>query len=119
MSSRVGIGDLIELAEIALAEGADIDELISHIEAYSAAFHPWYEEHKETFEQGTESSGPVVDRDDLERLLKLHTEVLGKAELLQQGTSNDLMALRGRRKGMMAYIDILPKRLSTRRTRKG
>lgn len=118
MSSGVGISALIELAEKALVEGADIDELISHIEAYSAAFHPWYEEHKEAFEQGVEGE-PVVDRDDLERLLKLHTEVLGRAESLQKGTSSDLMALRGRRKGMMAYIDILPKRLSTRRTRKG
>ncbi|MCB0333183.1 MAG: hypothetical protein KDD55_06760 [Bdellovibrionales bacterium] len=113
-----GLDHLLRLAERALEDGLSIDECITSIEAYSQAFHPWYEEHKDAFDEDAPGN-MSFERSSLERLLKLHTAVLAKAESLQKGTTQDMVALRGRRKGMMAYIDTLPKRLSTRRTRKG
>jgi hypothetical protein len=55
----------------------------------------------------------------MKELLKLHKQVLHIGEQLILDTSDERKALRKRGKGIMAYIDVLPRRVSVTGKRKG
>lgn len=57
-------------------------------------------------------------RDSLTRITELHAAVLAHAATLQGNWSKGLADLRRRSKGIMAYADQLPKRLSSRPSKK-
>lgn len=106
------IEELRALALSVIEPNLDIDSLIDRIQHYSESFEVWYGEHRaelEAFENSTE----------IRELLDLHNQVLGFAETALKGTSNEIIKLKLKGKGLLAYTDILPRRISITRTRKG
>lgn len=104
--------ELLELAEKALAlpEG---DEQLEVIEDYVERFGLWFEENRDRFEEDG------FNRDVLEKLLSSHTEVMSKVQVLMTSTSDKLTALHRKARAILAYTDVLPKKISVSRSRKG
>lgn len=100
---------LIRLADEVLAEGIAPDDLIERMEAYSQALEAWLGSGQDL--SGREGAYPQLN--------EKHTLVLSRAESLRDLTSQELKDLKTRGRGIMAYIDTLPKRLSAFRMRKG
>jgi hypothetical protein len=109
------IQQLIEMADRILTEDNLSDELIDQIADYSAHFGKWYAVYKDSFVQDDDSN--VAG--ELETLLLKHEQVIGRVEDLQGQTSGDLKEFRQRAKGILAYVDVLPKRISFSKKRKG
>lgn len=104
------IQDLIDLAQAALAQNLSQLESLERAAAYSEAFQHWIE------------SNPKFDELELtalQELNNLHATILDGAQKLQEQTSADLRTLRTRAKGILAYADVLPRRISTLRVKKG
>lgn len=99
--------ELIQKAEDALHE-SDLSVKLDLIEAYSASFSEWL--------SGENAS--QIDEQQLLTLNQLHQRILETAKQLQNDTSGELARLRHRGKGILRYIDTLPKRISVRRSRK-
>lgn len=85
-----------------------MEDQTARIEAYSEAFSRWY----------AENPNPT-ESEQLERLSRHHTEILEKVAELRELTSIDLRNLKKKGKGILAYTDVLPKRISFGRKRKG
>ena len=104
--------DLLELAEKALAlpEG---DDQVEAIEDYVERFGRWFEENRDRFDGGE------FDRGALEKLVSSHAEVMSKVQVLLASTSDRLTALHRKARAIMAYTDILPKKISVSGSRKG
>ncbi|MCB0319871.1 MAG: hypothetical protein KDD60_03030 [Bdellovibrionales bacterium] len=68
-----------------------------------------------------EEDGVVVggSEDDLVELNRLHAEILLRARDLQDRLSGDLAGLKSKGKLVMRYLDHLPRRISSRRPKKG
>jgi hypothetical protein len=103
---------LLELAEktLALPEG---DEQLEAVEDYVERFGRWFEENRERFD------GEGFDRGTLERLVASHAEVMSKVQVLLESTSDKLTVLHRKARAIMAYTDILPKKISVSGSRKG
>ncbi|MBX7138437.1 MAG: hypothetical protein K1X83_10685 [Oligoflexia bacterium] len=100
---------VLEFGQTLLAGEYDASELLSKIEEYS-----------QLFEQFMAAGGLKQSaKDDLQQLADLHAEILELADSARQGTAANLKSLKHRAKGLMAYADNLPKRVSTRKPRKG
>ncbi|MCB0310021.1 MAG: hypothetical protein KDD42_02220 [Bdellovibrionales bacterium] len=109
------LNKLIEMAEEALADNADLDRQIAQLEGYSAAFVEWFETRSDSL--ASELSQPELER--LARLAELHDAVLQRAQGLKVESSNSIRKFKAHAKGLMKYVDAFPHRISTRRTRKG
>jgi hypothetical protein len=92
-----------------------VDELIDRVEGYAEDFSVWFEAHKEYFLE-KEASGLEPQ---MKELLELHKRVLFVAEKLLTDTSQERKALKKRGKGIMAYLDVLPRRVSITGKREG
>ncbi len=55
----------------------------------------------------------------LEKVLELHQELLNRLVREVDQVSDDRRALRARFKAIVSYLDVLPRKLSTTKTRKG
>ncbi len=105
------LSGLIIQAQELLQEGRALPELIEKLERYSEDFDLWYASSRDQLEAGQLPEADV--------LLAVHNEVIEKAQhwLKQAGTELSKHKVRG--KGILAYTDVLPKRISVRRVRKG
>lgn len=92
-----------------LVDGSELptDRRLELLEAYTEAVG-------DVMARTVESSEPSVAA-----LLALHREVLDVAEKLMAEEKGQLVQLRQRERGLRAYLDTLPRKLQTQRTRKG
>ena len=106
---------LIELANRALSPGSGASdvETASRIECYSQAFAEWYKSYDKSNSKDEMNSGLLQELSDKHRL------VMDRARVVQESTSRDIRKLKLRGKGILAYTDMLPKRLSLGRKRRG
>ena len=112
-NSEINPAQLIALAKVALAAGDPETESLA-IEGYCQHFDSWLKAQGGTIAPATQNN-----RAALQELSDLHTEVLSRAEVLLNSTSKDLQELKRKAKGIRAYIDILPKKISVTGSRKG
>lgn len=89
-----------------------LPERISSLTAYSESFDQWYGEHKEELEKMSPSREAV-------ELLELHNQLISAAEGWLKDVGAEIGIHRKKGKGIMAYTDILPKRVSRYQTKKG
>lgn len=98
------------MAEKALSQ-LDEDKGYDLVESYSDGFREWYGEY---------SSGKCEVSEEL--LLSLdtkHRAIIERVQTWQSATSSDLRDLKLKGKGILAYTDILPKRIGRMAPKKG
>lgn len=109
--SMAELPDLVAQARELLRGGSPLEELIEKLERYSEDFDLWYASSRERIEAGLFK--------EADNLLTLHDELIDKAQDWLRQAGADLAKHKVRGKGILAYTDVLPKRISVRRTRKG
>jgi len=107
--------NLTSLAKQILENDNPVDSKISLMEEYTTRFDKWFENSQELFESGQLPTDPAI----LQELLRVHDVLMKKAEELKLGVVRDRMDLKKKSEGIMAYLDILPKKLSVTKMRKG
>jgi hypothetical protein len=115
VSEPINTLDLIALADSALAPQTNVEVTISAIAQYSESFSAWYDANQAKVEQA--ENGP--ERALFEQLDKKHREVLQLSKVLMAKSHVDLRKLKVKGKGIMAYLDTLPDRISLRGAKKG
>ena len=105
------LSDLLNQLNNLLTEDFSPDEFVENLERYSNDFELWYSVHRQNVE-----AGGLPEADEL--LLK-HEELVVKAQLKLKEAGTALSQHRIKGKGIRAYTDSLPKRISFRRVKKG
>jgi len=108
-------GDLLQLARrvLSLPEG---DDQLGALEEYVEALEGWLKEHDHELRI---KKNDICNAAEVEDLVKSHAEVMCSVQALLTNTSDKLGELRRRAKAIMAYVDVLPKKISMSGTRKG
>lgn len=102
---------LTDLARELLSGELSEEELIAGYERYSDGMDRWLESTLKSMERGVGAPAGA----DAQELLALHQEVLERAKDLKDSVRKELLELKAKGKGLMAYTDQLPKRVSTRK----
>ena len=108
--------DLLALASEALAATElPADEFLNKVAGYAEAFEIWKLGHSQ------ELSGAIPEdgRAEFESLAELHAKIVDRVAELKSKTEQDLKHIRRKGKGIMAYTDTLPKRISISTKRRG
>ncbi|MCB0335082.1 MAG: hypothetical protein KDD62_02215 [Bdellovibrionales bacterium] len=107
------VENLCSLAEQALDESADMEARLLAVEEYTEQFRIWHESFDSTQEISAEQ------RLELENLAKCHEQVLAFVNELRNTSAKELRDFKTKAKGIMAYTDRLPRRISIAAKRKG
>ena len=107
-ASLVGLGTTI-LVKFKERDGDVLPLLEQYVELFDTWERLWSSSDAEEFE----------NRQVGERILILHDEILNVARALSNEAESSLKGIRGWSKGIRAYIDHFPSKISTRRGRKG
>ncbi|MCI5064308.1 hypothetical protein MRY87_01135 [bacterium] len=91
------------------------EERLALLEEYSSLL----EESSSAFERYHGGAVHESHREKLEELNRLHGLVLRRAQGIQGELLTEMKSVRTRGKALLKYIDVLPKRISSRRERKG
>lgn len=103
---------MIQLGEAVLAESPQSSEFIDSIEAYAQRFEEWFEVNK------TELTPEMADNQAINDLIRIHANILDIAKSEQLQNSKNFWLHKEKARGIMAYTDILPKKVSISRTKK-
>jgi len=104
---------LIKLAEAALVDGESASTITERIVAYSDAFDRWYSAAAPFIEAG--DAAPLGGAETVRTLNARHGAVVALTRKLMARTESDTRGLRKKGKGMLAYTDLLPKQVSTKK----
>ncbi len=105
--------NLIELANRILAAKAE-DDVVELLGEYSVAFDAWYGKYQADLPSAKGSPWEAA----LKELKHKHEAVLSVAKKNQGEIKAQLRKLKKKGKGILAYTDRLPKRVTTTRPRK-
>lgn len=106
---------MLNLADSALLPADSSRERLDAIEQYSLQFGKWYQGLQDPErELCAEQSG-----EQIQELLKKHERIIMQVQEMQKDTSLDMVRFQEMAKGIMAYVDLLPKRVSLTKTKKG
>lgn len=100
---------------VSLREAAP--DALELLERYVTAFGAWEVSWREVAKGGRIMS--AREREVGRRVAAQHAQILRLADEMRKGIDESLKVLRVKGKGLKAYIDPLPHRLSTIKTRKG
>jgi hypothetical protein len=92
-------------------------EALDKLEEYTACFDSWQKTWKRSGAEVQKFS--PKEREIGERIARQHATVLELTEEMSRSLQDAIKDLRGWNKGIRAYMDHLPKRISTIRTQKG
>lgn len=107
--------DLGKAAITAIRDGAE--DALDTVERYTSAFAEWEAGWKLSARGAVEFS--AKEREMGKRIAAQHSQVIKLVEGMRAEVDSSLKGLRQKGKGLKAYIDQLPQRISTIRTRKG
>ena len=110
MTNQSLLADLQELAEAALVAQEDPETQLTAIESYCEAFAK------------AEQAGSLANLEageQTEALSKLHEKVLMQAAVLLDDTARDMQYFKKKARGIMAYVDTMPKKISVTKSKKG
>lgn len=100
-----------QLALRILEHNEPSDEALELLERYVGIFGVWYDQYQ---------NHPLnTTAEALQKLSESHGMILDCARRWKLDTAGSLAANRRKGKGMRAYVDTLPRRISFKRTRKG
>lgn len=105
----MGLRELIQQADDLLGEGLPRAEFLSNLELYVAGFDGFLSELE------VQDEDPIL----LQELALKHDAVLKLAKKHQNSVLGELKSLKTRGKGLLAYINKLPSRVSMTRLKKG
>jgi hypothetical protein len=111
----VDIVELLGMADHIMSYNAEDDAQISLVEAYTEAFDQWYTSNRTALKDHSHA----FSRLQLEELEKKHALIVKRIELLMKRTSKKMGAFHKKAKGILAYVDVFPKRVSRSKGRKG
>ena len=111
--TQMGIPELLALADQVFEASSGVDQEIERIEKYCRAFREWHA----YAQQNQTGAEPLPE--EIERLQERHTAVLERLERLRLDLSKEMGGFHKRAKGIMAYTDVLPKRVSVAKGRTG
>jgi hypothetical protein len=99
----------------ALRDGSP--DALERLEEYTALFDAW----QKTWSRGANGGVRFSAADAAlgKRIAEQHETVLALTEKMYRSMEESLKGLRGRSKGIRAYLDHFPSKISTIRTRKG
>jgi hypothetical protein len=103
-------------AETARALKSSAPEALDLLERYTLAFDKWQVRWQK---KGSLSDLPAKDRDIIRRVANQHSAIVELTEEMLGSVERSLKELKGWSKGIRAYVDHLPKRVSTIKTRRG
>ena len=106
----MNIRDLIEFADEILTSDAHLPAIVDKIEEYFDAL----EDLLPSLEKN-----PKTVKAEVAKLLEKHTAILGLTGSLRNDASKELRELKRRGKGILAYRNIFPKRVSLVKNKKG
>lgn len=109
------LSDLILLADSALNPELTEDDFIIKLEEYTEAFDKWFTKNSHSLR--TEAA--KWDQQALDALVSKHEEIANKTQILQDRAPEDMRKLKRKGKGIMAYVDILPKSIGFTKVKKG
>lgn len=115
----------LDAGKALLAQGAEVvqalregsPEALDKLEQYTERFDAWQKTWKRSGGGNVKFSGK--DREIGERIARQHATVVELTEEMSRSLQDTIKDLRGWTKGIRAYMDHLPKRISTIRTQKG
>jgi hypothetical protein len=110
--------ELISLgASVIRALREESPEALDKLDEYTALFDEW----KKSWQKGQkgEVHFTAKEREQGKRIAEQHSTVLELTEKMYRSVEESLRGLRGRSKGIRAYLDHFPSKISTIRTRKG
>jgi len=112
------IDKLINLADSVLSSDTDSPALEQLLNDYSIAFAAWYEANKAQLKSVPQDLTPEA-KQTLGALEAKHSAIITLAGNLLESSRKDLISFRKHSKGLMTYADVLPKRVSFSKVRKG
>lgn len=113
-TSTGDLAKLIELADETLA--ADNDEnYVLKLENYARQFDQWFS----AYEESVKDQRPLNTREELEELLSRHEKLVLLSQANHSTYADEMIKLKQRSKGIMAYTDTLPKKISFNKVKKG
>lgn len=101
--------EVIGLADRALSCD-DQEQLVEQIQLYVDAFADWFDHNQDRIS----SADPAI-----EALQSKHAAVLARASALRGTFASEMRKVKVRGKGILAYTDIVPKRISSTKPRQG
>lgn len=101
--------DLIQIAKLALAEENNIEACLNSIEQYTSEFDLW-------LQQDSSASEP---EDVLLELSSIHSLMLELGNRLKENTLLDIQSHKKRARGIMSYVDRLPRSIQIGTKKKG
>jgi hypothetical protein len=112
--NELALKELIVQADQILSSGQAPD-IVNHLEKYADSFSEWYGAYQKSLEQNK----PLNTKEELEMLLTRHEKVMELSESLKESIPDEMAKLKNKGKGIMAYTDTLPKKISFTKPRKG
>jgi hypothetical protein len=94
---------------------------VQAFDKYCQAFNIWQEDNRLNANDNTlaNNSQSSETTEEIKKLLRLNKKVLDRAEKLFKQTAGQLQGFQLKAKGIMAYVDTLPKKISVTKHRKG
>ena len=114
MSNNINIDEIIDLATLLLSE-KNSEEFVQKLESYSQAFGDWFSAYQESAARGE----PINTPEDLERLLEVHEKLVEESDKMHGTLPDEMAKLKLKGKGILAYTDTLPKKISFTKAKKG
>lgn len=106
------ISDLLELAERALRP-AEAGTTVDRLTRYADAFDRWFSTARPLLERG--ELEPLGGEAAVRELERQHREIVEAARGTLERGGDEIADLKRRGKGILAYTDLLPSRISTRK----
>jgi len=106
------VDELLNLAHLCFED--ESEDQFEAIEKYCNQFSIW----QDSFSQELNNLDPEMLK-KVELLSEQHQKVLNQAQVLLDGTEDKLQNFQKKAKGILSYLDILPKKISFAGTRKG
>ncbi len=114
MGLQIALNSLIDLADQIIIEKKN-PEVITKIEEYALNFNDWFDQYQKSIDAGN----AINTKQELELLLSKHEAVSAISDKLKAGIPDQMARLQTKAKGIMAYTDTLPKKISFTKTTKG
>lgn len=114
MNTIIELNSLISLADEIL-NNSNPDEIVDKLEKYAESFNAWYA----AYEKSLAANQPINSKLELEQLLIKHEKVAEISESLKDSIPEEISKLKHKGRGIMAYTDLLPKKISFTKPTKG
>lgn len=101
------VSDLLDLAEQVLDSTGEPGRFVAVLEEYSDAFAQWMSDSE------LESRGVIeAEKQPLLELAEKHGQIIESAQRIKDLTGEEVKNLKQKSRGLMAYVDGLPKRMT-------